>query len=1171
MAVPGVSAASSAVSKGATTAGKGASAVKGASQAAGQGAQTAAKGAQAATKGAQTAGGAQSSAGHVLEKSQGAAKSQSKQLKQAADKFNDPEKRQEMLDKAKEAASNKEKTGDALGKQSDLQKVVDDNRNFTGLVRATDAKNQLRDARREREQEEDLSEKERVKVLDKVPGVRGGDADTEFGKAARSGIRRKINDTDASSILTTVGPGGQMLKRNAIDPIKNSKIAKKTKGNLTKEFVPKTVRKAGGRVKRDFNRTASEAIWQGGKEAVDGGIAGGLPGAGIGALKGAIKGGARGAAQSKTTWVVAGIFGGGIIAAALVMTLVMTMVMSAATNMSADWRTQVADRAYSAAVTGKEYATKAKDAAKSAADGAVEGAEWVVGAAAQKAAGLTDAVGKVRDDGSDEDEDSDDEKKDDDKGAEAENQSYPTYGDAPDDWSTGDPVMVPDINSVVVDYSDGSGYSINGKHIDMVTMNSDAEEVSDYTGRVELDTQTLADANVFVYGKTSPKNSVETMAIGDEFYSAQTVADKPDGKKSDDKKKDDEDEKSEDEEEKTNPVADAWGITKEDALDNGLTEDEYYDYDERAWMQFFTRFISKEIRIESEKQGMPKASLSSGMAVNADGVGFVPDSGVEMKQADTAKKIYIAAFKKLPIEGIDEKVDQMFKDARDWWYGQDCSAEGSNPGGSGNFTGKGVPKKAIPWVENAAKHSESGIPAAFFAYIMDRETDFNPKARAGDKNGGTGGLFQMNADVWASATDGGTWSDPDIFDPMVHTEYGAKYFDDRLETVRKMRKNNPDKPYAKDLTELEALMIAHNAGEGNLMKYPNLPGITRGYLDEFRKKFKEYGGGEAGEAGSNKGGGGDDSSDGGGDSSGGGESSGKLVKPQGKHPKTSDRGSRWGRFHAGTDYGMPSGTELPAMFDGKVTFNGWMNGYGNYVIVKGNWDGKELGYAYAHMTASKVKVGQEVKAGDLIGLSGNTGIGTGPHLHLELRTGDFTGPGREHNTADAHKFLESNGGEVVGGAAKPPEPGESDECPGDTEGDGSRGDGKVSHEECSRGKKIEEGLTDSATNVYRAVCAEFPDVKSYGGRRYSSIIGNKSDHYTGKAVDVMVNDSGKNDSELGTDIAEFVIKNKDDLDIKYVIWEQKIWTPSRGDWKKMGDRGDDTQNHFDHVHVSVNS
>ena len=69
----------------------------------------------------------------------------------------------------------------------------------------------------------------------------------------------------------------------------------------------------------------------------------------------------------------------------------------------------------------------------------------------------------------------------------------------------------------------------------------------------------------------------------------------------------------------------------------------------------------------------------------------------------------------------------------------------------------------------------------------------------------------------------------------------------------------------------------------------------------------------------------------------------------------------------------------------------------------------------------------------------------------------------------------------------------------------------------------------------------------------------------------MVNDSGSNDSKLGDDISDFTIKNKDELDVKYIIWKQRIWTPSRGEWKKMGDRGDETQNHFDHVHISVNS
>lgn len=160
------------------------------------------------------------------------------------------------------------------------------------------------------------------------------------------------------------------------------------------------------------------------------------------------------------------------------------------------------------------------------------------------------------------------------------------------------------------------------------------------------------------------------------------------------------------------------------------------------------------------------------------------------------------------------------------------------------FTGAGVPTQAIPWVENAASHSEYHIPAAFFAYIMDRETDFRPGLFAMDKNGGTWGLFQMNAEEWGKITDGGTFSSPDIKNPMIHTEYGAKYFDNRLETVRKMRAKNPTAAYARDLTELEALMIAHNAGEGSLKKYPNLSSITTSYLAEFRQKFQSYGGGE---------------------------------------------------------------------------------------------------------------------------------------------------------------------------------------------------------------------------------------------------------------------------------------------------------------------------------------
>ncbi|MFC4048394.1 transglycosylase SLT domain-containing protein [Actinomadura syzygii] len=173
-----------------------------------------------------------------------------------------------------------------------------------------------------------------------------------------------------------------------------------------------------------------------------------------------------------------------------------------------------------------------------------------------------------------------------------------------------------------------------------------------------------------------------------------------------------------------------------------------------------------------------------------------------------------------------------------------CAPVSAAGGSSGRFTGKGVPAKAIPWIENAAKHSQDKIPAAFFASIMDRETDFRPDLFSSDTNGGTWGLFQINAQEWAKATGGGSFDSPDITDPMIHTEYGAKYFDSRLDAVRGMREKNPNAAYATGLTDLEALMIAHNAGEGNLQKYPNLPPVTSGYLKEFREKFTKYGGGK---------------------------------------------------------------------------------------------------------------------------------------------------------------------------------------------------------------------------------------------------------------------------------------------------------------------------------------
>ena len=96
---------------------------------------------------------------------------------------------------------------------------------------------------------------------------------------------------------------------------------------------------------------------------------------------------------------------------------------------------------------------------------------------------------------------------------------------------------------------------------------------------------------------------------------------------------------------------------------------------------------------------------------------------------------------------------------------------------------------------------------------------------------------------------------------------------------------------------------------------------------------------------------------------------------------TSGFGYRWGRLHAGEDFAVSIGTPLAAMSTGTVVFAGAESGFGNLVQVR-YWDGT-ISY-YGHMSQVSVNVGEAVDPGQIVGLSGNTGHSTGPHLHLEI-------------------------------------------------------------------------------------------------------------------------------------------------------------------------------------------
>jgi hypothetical protein len=114
---------------------------------------------------------------------------------------------------------------------------------------------------------------------------------------------------------------------------------------------------------------------------------------------------------------------------------------------------------------------------------------------------------------------------------------------------------------------------------------------------------------------------------------------------------------------------------------------------------------------------------------------------------------------------------------------------------------------------------------------------------------------------------------------------------------------------------------------------------------------------------------------------------------------------------------------------------------------------------------------------------------------------------------------------------------------------------------CPGTSGVESGLTEGAVRVYRAVCNNFPQITQYGG--YAP----RGEHSSGRAIDVMTSDS-----QTGDAIAAFLQAHASELNLYDIIWQQHIWTPERSSegWRSMSDRGSETANHYDHVHVSVN-
>ena len=143
-----------------------------------------------------------------------------------------------------------------------------------------------------------------------------------------------------------------------------------------------------------------------------------------------------------------------------------------------------------------------------------------------------------------------------------------------------------------------------------------------------------------------------------------------------------------------------------------------------------------------------------------------------------------------------------------------------------------------------------------------------------------------------------------------------------------------------------------------------------------------------------------------GNSSGSSSSSGSSVSSQGfiRPVKTGSITATMyyssGKYHGAVDFGVSVGTPVYAAADGIVVTSTWggSDSYGYYIKIK-HYNG--LYTLYAHGSSLVVSVGQEVKQGQLIMYSGNTGNSTGPHLHFEVRVS----PGGYSNRVNPLNYL----------------------------------------------------------------------------------------------------------------------------------------------------------------------
>ncbi|WP_280494351.1 M23 family metallopeptidase [Nocardia asiatica] len=291
---------------------------------------------------------------------------------------------------------------------------------------------------------------------------------------------------------------------------------------------------------------------------------------------------------------------------------------------------------------------------------------------------------------------------------------------------------------------------------------------------------------------------------------------------------------------------------------------------------------------------------------------------------------------------------------------------------------------------------------------------------------------------------------------------------------------------------------------------------------------------------------------------------GRVVWPiaAGAYTLSSPFGPRNGVAHNGADFAAPIGTEIRSATDGKVVAAGPASGFGNWIVVDSTVDGQPISAVYGHMFDDGLLVSKDatVTAGQPIAKVGNAGESDGAHLHFEIVVGQRLAGGRP---IDPIPWLTSHAGpDDPTNAAAPTLIAHTRTSPTST-GTATAG---AEMPALPAAKGGETNLQVDTIRLVRALAARFPQIERFELWRAKDDF---PDHPSGRAADAMV--PGWNTPAgraLGDEIAEYVLGHAEQFHIVYIIWQQ-TYRPVGGGAEPMEDRGGDTANHRDHLHITV--